>query len=334
MFISWINYLTCSAKNKNCVKHVHLKTIWESIILLGKYSKKGISLSYTVKCKKGEMYANFSFFSLYLLFIYICLFLLFILGKLKDFMMGCENHTLQQWLHSFGTLLFFPNKSDFLSLYSCFYYNYNRKYNDDYHIHRNQDSILQCISCSVSLLYGYLAYQQHCSQMITPNFLVRQQNDFICSLWLQIFLSLTLLGGECLLLAAMSDRYVAICHLLRYPILMNDYVSVLMVGKGPEVYWDNQLHSSHSLCTSLSLFVAQEPLIIFWNPHHVGVVLCGHNTLWTRSYVSGIIFLLVPFSPNLLHLMSRILHLLSSTWNPKEARKSHFLPASSTWLWS
>uniref|UniRef100_A0A4X1TZW4 Olfactory receptor n=1 Tax=Sus scrofa TaxID=9823 RepID=A0A4X1TZW4_PIG len=47
----------------------------------------------------------------------------------------------------------------------------------------------------------------------------------------QIFLSLTLSGGECLLLAAMSyDRYVAICHPLRYPILMNDYVSILMAG--------------------------------------------------------------------------------------------------------
>ncbi|XP_007956051.1 olfactory receptor 2T33-like [Orycteropus afer afer] len=39
---------------------------------------------------------------------------------------------------------------------------------------------------------------------------------------LQIFVSLTLGGGECFLLAAMSyDRYVAVCHPLRYPILMN-----------------------------------------------------------------------------------------------------------------
>ena len=37
----------------------------------------------------------------------------------------------------------------------------------------------------------------------------------------QIFF-LTLGGGECFLLAAMSyEHYVAICHLLRYPILMN-----------------------------------------------------------------------------------------------------------------
>ena len=47
----------------------------------------------------------------------------------------------------------------------------------------------------------------------------------------QIFLSLTLLGGECFLLAAMSyDRYVAICHPLCYPNLMNGYVSVLKAG--------------------------------------------------------------------------------------------------------
>ena len=38
----------------------------------------------------------------------------------------------------------------------------------------------------------------------------------------QIFFFLTLEGGECFLLAAMSyDRYVAICHPLRYPVLMS-----------------------------------------------------------------------------------------------------------------
>ncbi|XP_055286223.1 olfactory receptor 2T12-like [Moschus berezovskii] len=38
----------------------------------------------------------------------------------------------------------------------------------------------------------------------------------------QIFFFLTLEGGECFLLAAMSyDRYVAICHPLRYPVFMS-----------------------------------------------------------------------------------------------------------------
>ncbi|MBZ3871410.1 Olfactory receptor 2AJ1 [Sciurus carolinensis] len=47
----------------------------------------------------------------------------------------------------------------------------------------------------------------------------------------QLFLSLLMLGSECLLLAAMScDRYVAICHPLRYPVLMSERVSVLLAA--------------------------------------------------------------------------------------------------------
>uniref|UniRef100_A0A4X1U152 Olfactory receptor n=1 Tax=Sus scrofa TaxID=9823 RepID=A0A4X1U152_PIG len=47
----------------------------------------------------------------------------------------------------------------------------------------------------------------------------------------QIFLFLTLGGGECFLLAAMAyDRYVAICHPLRYPILMNQKLCLHMTA--------------------------------------------------------------------------------------------------------
>ncbi|XP_038598135.1 olfactory receptor 2T27-like [Tachyglossus aculeatus] len=45
----------------------------------------------------------------------------------------------------------------------------------------------------------------------------------------QMFIYLTLAGSECFLLALMSyDRYVAILHPLRYPVLMNGRVCVLM----------------------------------------------------------------------------------------------------------
>nr|XP_036863223.1 olfactory receptor 2T33-like [Manis javanica] len=45
----------------------------------------------------------------------------------------------------------------------------------------------------------------------------------------QIFLFLTLGGGECFLLAAMAyDRYVAICHPLRYTVLMNQRLCLHM----------------------------------------------------------------------------------------------------------
>ena len=46
----------------------------------------------------------------------------------------------------------------------------------------------------------------------------------------QIFFFLTLEGGECFLLAAMSyDRYVAICHPLRYPVLMSWKLCLSMI---------------------------------------------------------------------------------------------------------
>ncbi|XP_076792885.1 olfactory receptor 2T29-like isoform X2 [Arvicanthis niloticus] len=48
---------------------------------------------------------------------------------------------------------------------------------------------------------------------------------------MQMFLYLTIGGSEFLLLAAMSyDRYVAICHPLHYPVLMNHRVFLLMMS--------------------------------------------------------------------------------------------------------
>ncbi|XP_032769086.1 olfactory receptor 2T29-like [Rattus rattus] len=48
---------------------------------------------------------------------------------------------------------------------------------------------------------------------------------------MQMFLYLSLGGSEFLLLAAMSyDRYVAICHPLRYPVLMNHRVCLLLIS--------------------------------------------------------------------------------------------------------
>ncbi|KAM9253684.1 olfactory receptor 2T29-like [Dugong dugon] len=46
---------------------------------------------------------------------------------------------------------------------------------------------------------------------------------------IQMFLYLTLVGSEFFLLAAMAcDRYMAICHLLHYPVLMNHRVCLLL----------------------------------------------------------------------------------------------------------
>ncbi|XP_074065000.1 olfactory receptor 2AJ1-like [Macrotis lagotis] len=48
---------------------------------------------------------------------------------------------------------------------------------------------------------------------------------------IQIFLCVCFVGTECLILTVMSyDRYVAICHPLRYPILMNNRISVILAA--------------------------------------------------------------------------------------------------------
>nr|XP_036881523.1 olfactory receptor 2T4-like [Manis javanica] len=48
---------------------------------------------------------------------------------------------------------------------------------------------------------------------------------------MQMFLYLTLAGSECFLLASMAyDRYAAICHPLRYSVLMNHTVCVLLAS--------------------------------------------------------------------------------------------------------
>ncbi|EHB07415.1 Olfactory receptor 2AJ1 [Heterocephalus glaber] len=67
-------------------------------------------------------------------------------------------------------------------------------------------------------------------QMIT-NFLSGTRTISFAICGFQVFLSVILLGGECLLLAAMSyDHYVAIFHPLYYAMLMSYSVSVLLVA--------------------------------------------------------------------------------------------------------
>ncbi|KAG5209113.1 hypothetical protein JEQ12_016678 [Ovis aries] len=131
-------------------------------------------------------------------------------------------------------------------------------------------------------------------KMIT-NFLSGSKTISFAACGFQIFLSLTLLGGECLLLAAMSyDRYVAICHPLRYPILMNDYVSVLMAAGAWFIGIINSIvHTAYALhfpfIRVIDHFFCEVPAML--------VLSCVDTTHYERGiYISGIIFLLVPFS--------------------------------------
>ncbi|XP_004482667.2 olfactory receptor 2AJ1-like [Dasypus novemcinctus] len=143
----------------------------------------------------------------------------------------------------------------------------------------------------------------------------------------QVFLSLTLLGGECLLLAAMSyDRYIAICHPLRYSILMNEKVSILM-AKGSWLVGtiNSTVHTAYALhfpfCGSRAIdhFFCEVPAML--------KLSCVDTSHYERGVnISGIIFLLIPFSmisASYVQVLLTVLQMKSS-----EARKKSFSTCS------
>ncbi|XP_062045819.1 olfactory receptor 2AJ1 [Lepus europaeus] len=144
---------------------------------------------------------------------------------------------------------------------------------------------------------------------------------------LQVFLSLILLGGECLLLAAMScDRYVAICHPLHYPVLMNEKTAVFLAGGAWLVgLLNSTVHTASVLlfpfCGSRAIdhFFCEVPAML--------KLSCADTSRYERGvFVSGIIFLLVPFcmiSASYGRILHTVLQMRSS-----EARKKSFSTCS------
>lgn len=63
------------------------------------------------------------------------------------------------------------------------------------------------------------------------NYLSGSKSISVASCGAQIFFYLSLLGAECFLLAVMAyDRYVAICHPLRYSVLMSQKICCFMAA--------------------------------------------------------------------------------------------------------
>ncbi|XP_023417186.2 olfactory receptor 2AJ1-like [Cavia porcellus] len=163
-------------------------------------------------------------------------------------------------------------------------------------------------------------------KMIT-NFLSGSRTITFAGCGFQIFLSLTLLGGECLLLAAMSyDRYVAICHPLRYAILMSDSVSVLMAAGSWLLGTLNSIvHTAYALhfplCHSKAIdhFFCEVPAML-------KLSFVDTSRYERGVYVSGIIFLLIPFSMISASYVQILLTVLQS--KSSEARKKSFSTCS------
>nr|XP_037842058.1 olfactory receptor 2AJ1 [Chlorocebus sabaeus] len=163
-------------------------------------------------------------------------------------------------------------------------------------------------------------------KMVT-NFLSGSRTISLAGCGFQVFLSLTLLGGECLLLAAMSyDRYVAICHPLRYPILMKEYASTLMAGGAWLIgVFNSTVHTAYALqfpfCGSRAIdhFFCEVPAML--------KLSCADTTNYERGvYVSAVLFLVIPaflISASYGQIILTVLQMKSS-----EARKKSFSTCS------
>ncbi|XP_037356769.1 olfactory receptor 2T27-like [Talpa occidentalis] len=113
----------------------------------------------------------------------------------------------------------------------------------------------------------------------------------------QMFLFITLGGSECLLLAVMAyDRYVAICHPLRYPILMGPRVCVLLVlVTWLGAFFNSLIHVVYTLtlpyCASREIhhFFCEVPALL--------KVVCADTSQYEKGIsVTAVIFFVFPIS--------------------------------------
>ncbi|XP_057346440.1 olfactory receptor 2AJ1-like [Manis pentadactyla] len=153
-------------------------------------------------------------------------------SEVEELIMGHENHTFSS---DFILLGLFTSSQTSLAFYSLIFIVFLMTVAENtvmiLLIHR--DSHLH------TPMYFLLSHLSFMDILHSTNIVPKMLTDFLsdsktisfAGCGFQIFLSISLLGGECFLLGAMSyDRYVAICHPLRYPILMNEYVIVFLAG--------------------------------------------------------------------------------------------------------
>ncbi|XP_049726299.1 olfactory receptor 2AJ1-like [Elephas maximus indicus] len=113
----------------------------------------------------------------------------------------------------------------------------------------------------------------------------------------QLFLFTTLVGAECLLLAAMAyDCYVAICHPLGYPIFMRPLICMLMVvGPWLRGLLNALIHVVYTL--TLPYCISREIYHFFCDIPALLKLVCVDTSQYEKGlFVSGVIFLLPPMS--------------------------------------
>ncbi|KAM5168375.1 olfactory receptor 2T8-like [Callospermophilus lateralis] len=163
---------------------------------------------------------------------------------------------------------------------------------------------------------------------MAANYLLNSRSISPAGCGSQIFLFLTLGGGECFLLSAMSyDRYVAICHPLRYHVLMSHKLcSQLVAGSWLMGGIDGLMQASATMsfpyCHSREIdhFFCEAPMLVR--------LACADTSVFEDvMYICCVLMLLVPFCLILSSyslILAAILHMCST-----EACKKAFATCSS-----
>uniref|UniRef100_A0A673SXI3 Olfactory receptor n=1 Tax=Suricata suricatta TaxID=37032 RepID=A0A673SXI3_SURSU len=157
------------------------------------------------------------------------------------------------------------------------------------------------------------------------NYLSGRKSISLAGCGAQIFLYVSLLGAECFLLAAMAyDRYVAICHPLRYSILMSQKICGLMAASS----WilgslDGIIEAAVAL--SFSYCGAREIPHFFCDVPALLTLSCTNTLLFERMiFICCVIMLLFPVAVIIASYVYVIVAMRST-----EARKKAFSTCSS-----
>ncbi|CAN0441116.1 unnamed protein product [Rangifer tarandus platyrhynchus] len=163
---------------------------------------------------------------------------------------------------------------------------------------------------------------------MAANYLMHNRSISSAGCGTQIFLFLTLGGGECFLLAAMAyDRYVAVCHPLRYPILMNQKLCLHMTAGswllgGVDGLMQAGATLSFPYCHSREVnhFFCEAPSLVH--------LACANTVIFEFfMYVCCVLMLLIPLSLILASyslILAAVLNMQSTA-----ARKKAFATCSS-----
>ncbi|XP_029797250.1 olfactory receptor 2M3-like [Suricata suricatta] len=160
------------------------------------------------------------------------------------------------------------------------------------------------------------------------NYLSGRKSISLAGCGAQIFLYVSLLGAECFLLAAMAyDRYVAICHPLRYSILMSQKICGLMAASS----WilgslDGIIEAAVAL--SFSYCGAREIPHFFCDVPALLTLSCTNTLLFERMiFICCVIMLLFPVAviiASYVYVIVAVIHMAS-----REGRQKAFATCSS-----